>query len=272
MKNRFKVLLNLTPAIISLLLIGAHFLRSGNFLVSILSLILIMALCVREPLVARTAQITLLLATAEWIHVAFTLVPVRMESGLPWTKLVIILGSVAALSVVSVFLFYSKSLKEMYHLSFSPDDNLLPQPEEHKSVPTGPSRPEQPLAAEHQQLLLAAHHLKVNITTASLLAFLLMDYSTLLGMVTLIAIALTNISLRGKMQSIGGRLPLDNRKKLYTRQTIGLCLLSVPIIGYYSFLLPAIKLPIIVGSIITVYTFILWAAARYEYLSNGNNS
>lgn len=269
MKKRFVVLLHISPAIISLLLIGAHFLRSGNFFVAAISLLLAMALCIREPLIARTAQVALFLATAEWAHVAFTLVSARLEAGLPWTKLAIILGAVAALSLASLCLFFTAVLKDMYHLSFDPAENTQNRMPTHDNIKEECSSTTRALETEQRQKLLAVHYLKSTFTSCSLLAFLLMDYSTLLGMVTLIAIGLTNSSLRTKMQGIGGILPQEDRKKIYTRQTLGLCVFAVSIIGYYSFSLPAIKLSLIVGSIITAYTLILWAMARYEYLDPG---
>lgn len=64
MKKRFVVFCYLAPVMLSLLMIGAHFLRTGNFIVPIMSLLLIMSLGVREPLVARTVQFALVLATA----------------------------------------------------------------------------------------------------------------------------------------------------------------------------------------------------------------
>lgn len=269
MKKRFAVVLHLIPVIISLLLVGAHFLRSGNLFFTAFSFLLIMALCIREPLVARVVQVALFLATVEWIHVAFTLVSSRLDAGLPWGKLSIILGAVAALSLASIGLFLSSALKEMYHLSHEPRNHSHNGRGAHPTAILSKTVPAP--TTEHRQKLLSVHYLKNTLTTCSLLAFLIMDYSSLLGMVTLIAVALTNSSLRAKMKQIGGVLSLEDRKKLYVRQTFGLCLLSLPIIGYYSFSLPALKLTLIVGSVIAVFTMLLWAAARYEYIGNGAN-
>jgi hypothetical protein len=266
MKKRFVVFVHLIPAILSLLLIGAHFLREGNVIFPVLSLLLIMALCVREPLVARTAQIALLLASVEWIYVTFTFVSERMTAGAPWLRLVCILGAVTALALFAAALFRSRALKEMYHLSVKPDSN--PGNKEAgpaRAVADAPQAEQAPKAERHQKLL-AVHSLKTTLTSCSLLCFLLMDYSVGLGMVTLIVIGLINFSLRTRMQKIGGILPLADRKKLYFRQTLGLCLLSLPIIGYYAVLLPARTQLLIIGAIIALFTLLLWASARYEYL------
>lgn len=269
MKKRFVVFLHLIPAGISLLLIGAHFLRTGNLLVPLLSLLLIMALCVREPFIARTVQVVLVLATAEWIHLIFTLVSARLEAGLPWTKLVLILGGVAALALVSIGLFWAKALKEMYHLSLDPGTSLPNRVATPEQARPRPRQPEPAVVTERRQKLLAVYKLKVTLTTCSLLCFLLMDYSLGLGMIALIAIGLINSALRTKMQRIGGILPSAERKRLYLRQTLGLGLFALPMIGYYAILLPASKQPLIVGSVIAAFTLLLWAAARYEYLHMG---
>ena len=265
MKKRLVVFCYLIPVLLSLLLIGAHFLRFGNVLVPILSLLLIVALCIREPLVARAVQLALLLATAEWVRVAFDLVAARLEAGLPWTRLALILGAVAALAIASIALFLTKTLKEMYHLTCDLGNQGLDRIVEPDCALTGLSQAEPATATEHRQQLLAVHNLKGTLTTGSLLSFLLMEYSIGLGMVTLIAIGLINSALRKRMQGLGV-LPLADRKKLYSRQVVGLFLFALPIIGYYSFSLPAMEHRLIVDSIITAFTLLLWAAARYEYL------
>lgn len=269
MKKRFVVFCFLIPVIISVILIGAHFLRSGNVLIPILSLLLVMALCIREPLVARTVQFVLLLATAEWIHAAYVLISTRVDAGLPWTKLGIILGSVGALSLASIGLFLTKTLKEMYHLSDAPDDKVQSREGEHGRDMTETSRVREVSLPEHRQKLLAVHSLKSNLTICSLLAFLIMDYSVGVGVAFLVVIGLVNIGLRTKIQGIGGILPSEDRRKLYVRQIIGFCLFALPSIGYYSFLLPTMKHRLIVGSIITAFTLLLWLAARFEYLYTG---
>ncbi len=269
MKKRFVVFFHLIPVIFSLLLIGAHFLRTGNVIVTVFCLLLSMALCVREPLVARTVQVALLLASAEWIHVAYGLVSARLESGLPWTKLVIILGAVTALSLTAFCLFYSKVLKEMYHLAFAPRKNWQQGMVGEDGAPAGLPQPEQTAEREQRQKLLTVHALKSTLAPCSLLAFLLMDFSIGLGMGTLLALGLINYGLRSKLRGIGGSLTPAEGKKLYVRQTIGLGGFALLVIGYYTFLLPTLIQPLIVGAIIAAFSFLLWAAARYEYVHIG---
>ena len=266
MKKRFVVFFHLIPAIISLLLIGAHFLRSGNLLITAVSLLLILALGVREPLIARAVQVALLLATAEWVHVAFTLVSDRMQEGVPWTNVAIILGAVTALSLASIFLFLSSALKERYHLTFAQSKDLKSSMAAHDRAMSGLSQTKQATETENRQQLFAVHNLKSILTTCSVFTMLMMDYSIGLGMMTLIVIGLTNCALRTKMNRIGGVLPSEDQKKLYFRQICGLGLLALPILSYYYLSLTTMQHIIIVGSIITAFTLLLWAAAHYEYV------
>lgn len=272
MKKRLVVFVHLMPAMLSLLLIGAHFLRAGNVLVLLMSLLLITALCIREPLVARTAQVALLLATAEWIHVAYNLVMARLAAGAPWSKLVAILGAVAALSLLASALFRARALQEMYHLTPAPVSSPPERTTAPKPSADRPSPPQQSADSDQRQRLLAVYHLKSNLTTASLLTFLLMEFSTALGMVTLIAIGIINSALRSKLHKIGGTLSPAQRQGLYVRQSVGLGIFALPIIAYYAYSLPALIQPLIVTAIITTFTLLLWALARYEYLHMGHDS
>ncbi|MDA0708590.1 MAG: hypothetical protein O3B73_00100 [bacterium] len=106
----------LTPVGISFLLIGAHFLRSGHVFFVLLSILFIGLLFVKRPMVARLVQFGLLLATCEWIQTTFAFVSIRMENGLPWIRLMIILGSVACFTLVSAGVFFLKTQKERYGL------------------------------------------------------------------------------------------------------------------------------------------------------------
>lgn len=267
MKKRLVVFCHLLPAIISLLLLGAHFLRSGNILLTALSLLLVLGLGVREPLAARTVQVVLVLAVAVWFKLGFGLVAARLDAGTPWLRLAIIIGAVAALSLVAAVLFFSKELKLMYHLSDEQGENLPLHDLGTKQGDSG--KKEITIDTEKQHKLFAAHYRKTILHTSSLIALLLMDYSIGLGMVTLIVIGVISSAFRRKIQRIGGKLSLEERKKLYFTQSLGLLLGTALIIGYYSLSMPGIKQPVIFAAIILALPLLLWAAARFEYLHLG---
>ena len=108
--------IQLTPVIISFLLMGAHFLRSGHLFFVALSLLFIGLLFVKRPIVARLIQVVLVLATVEWIYTTYGFVSFRMAQGLPWMRLMIILGVVACFTLASAGVFFTKTQKERYSL------------------------------------------------------------------------------------------------------------------------------------------------------------
>jgi len=96
------------------LLLGAHFLRAGNFLM--------VAVCVASPLLflyrRRWSLIALQLlaycASATWIAVAIDLVQMREQLGQRWTAAAIILGSVALYTLIAGLLLNSRRITARY--------------------------------------------------------------------------------------------------------------------------------------------------------------
>ncbi len=117
MKKSAVVFSQLIPVTLSLLVLGAHFVRSGPLLPAAVCIFLIAGLFFRNPIAARLAQLALFLGTIEWILTASSLAMYRSMAGVPSTRMVIILGSVAAFTFMSIFVFYTKTLKERYGIS-----------------------------------------------------------------------------------------------------------------------------------------------------------
>jgi uncharacterized membrane protein HdeD (DUF308 family) len=116
MKSSIRSTIQLTPVVISFILMGAHFLRSGHLFFVVLSLVFIGFLFVKRPIIARLVQAALVLATVEWIYTAFVFVSIRMENGLPWVRLMIILGVVACFTLASTGVFFLKTQEDRYSL------------------------------------------------------------------------------------------------------------------------------------------------------------
>ena len=104
------------PIALSLAVLGAHFMRYGNEIGVFFSLALIALLFLRRPWVARVVQVALVLGALEWIRTLQGLVQVRTALGEPTTRMVIILGSVALVTLASALLFQSTTLKKVYRL------------------------------------------------------------------------------------------------------------------------------------------------------------
>jgi hypothetical protein len=97
------VLRMLLPAL-ALLLLAAHFFRGGLFPLAAISFGLIALLPVSRPWAALLLRAALALGTVEWLRTAWDLAGRRALAGQPYTRLLLILGAVATLTVVAAWL------------------------------------------------------------------------------------------------------------------------------------------------------------------------
>lgn len=104
----------LFPVVFSFGLLAAHFSRAGFFPLMILSLAIPLLLFIKRPWVARSIQVVLILGAAEWIRAMFGYIEIRKSIGDDWTRLAIILVSVALLTALSGLVFRSKTLRKTY--------------------------------------------------------------------------------------------------------------------------------------------------------------
>jgi hypothetical protein len=102
------------PIVLSLVALGAHFLRYGNELGVIASIVLIGLLFVRRVWVARLSQVALVLGTIQWLWTMVTLVQIRAAQGASPTRMVLILGAVSLVAFGSALLFQTQRLKRIY--------------------------------------------------------------------------------------------------------------------------------------------------------------
>jgi hypothetical protein len=106
--------LYLIPVSLSLWLLGAHFFRAGQLVPALLSLLFFFALFIRHPWTNLIVRLALIAGTIEWIRTSMVLVIARQSLGLPWERLVLILGSVILLTVYSIFALKSETLQKHY--------------------------------------------------------------------------------------------------------------------------------------------------------------
>ena len=111
-----KKVLIYVPVVLSLVVLGAHFMRYGNPIGVVGSLSLIALLFVRRPWVARLMQVVLILGALEWVRTIYELVQVRATQGQPFTRMTVILGVVVVVTFCSALLFQSPALKRIYGL------------------------------------------------------------------------------------------------------------------------------------------------------------
>lgn len=101
----------LTPVILSLLLLSAHFFRAGWLPLVIYYLSLIGLLFVRRGWAARLIQLSLVLGSLEWMRALMMYVAERQAMGQPWRRLALILGTIALFTALSALVFQCRSLK-----------------------------------------------------------------------------------------------------------------------------------------------------------------
>lgn len=106
--------LQLLPVVLSLLVLGAHFLRSGNVAMVVVVLFFLGLLGVRRVWAARTVQVVLVLGALEWVRTLARLLALRAQEGQPAQNLVLILGGVALLTGLSTLVFRAARLRSWY--------------------------------------------------------------------------------------------------------------------------------------------------------------
>lgn len=102
------------PVVLSLVALGAHFLRFGHWIGGIASVALVALLAVRRPWVPRLMQVVLVLGAVEWLRTLHGLAQVRSAMGQPYVRMTVILGAVAAMTFLSALLFQWRPLKKIY--------------------------------------------------------------------------------------------------------------------------------------------------------------
>ena len=82
----------------------------------LISLLIPFLLFWKTKISVRIIQISLLLSAFEWIRTMIFLINIRIETNENWIRMAIILGFVAILNLLSIFIFNTKDMKKIYHL------------------------------------------------------------------------------------------------------------------------------------------------------------
>jgi len=96
--------LTLTPAVLSALVLAAHFLRRGQLVACALCLAAASLAFVRRPWAPRVLQAFLLLGVLEWARTLVALLAERRAAGEPAGRLVVIIGTVIAVALLGAAL------------------------------------------------------------------------------------------------------------------------------------------------------------------------
>ena len=104
----------LLPVVLSFLLLGAHFYRYGLVPLTLACVAVLFLLFLRKTWVPRLFQVLLVLGVLEWLRTLYVLAAMRIAWDQPWTRLAVILGTVALLTALSGLVFRSAKLKARY--------------------------------------------------------------------------------------------------------------------------------------------------------------
>ena len=111
-----KTFLLCTPVVLSLVVLGAHFMRYDNWIAVYGVAMLLVLMFVRRPWVARLLQLVLVIGAFEWLRTLYGLARFRIAQDQPFVRMAVILGVVAAVTLGSALLFQTPSLRKTYRL------------------------------------------------------------------------------------------------------------------------------------------------------------
>ncbi len=102
------------PTVLSFWILGAHYLRAGNWVMVGACVVMPAALLVRQRWVLRAVQALLLLGCGEWVLTAWGLMQERMARHEAFGRLIVILGGVGASCVAAALLLETARVKKRY--------------------------------------------------------------------------------------------------------------------------------------------------------------
>ncbi len=100
--------------LLSMLLVAAHFLRNGNYLLVAICLALPLLLLIKRRWSLRLVQGALLIAAGVWVQTLSVIARQRIASGRPWGAAAVILLSVAAYTLFTAWLFNKPGVLAQY--------------------------------------------------------------------------------------------------------------------------------------------------------------
>jgi hypothetical protein len=106
----------LSPVVLSLVVLAAHFSRHDVPALPWLCLAAPLLLFVRRPWVPRVLQLVLVAGALEWIRTTIALASQRMDTGEPWLRMVLILIVVTLVTAGSAALIETEHVRRRYGL------------------------------------------------------------------------------------------------------------------------------------------------------------
>ncbi len=108
------MLLRLIPMMIAFLLMAAHFLRSGSFVLVGVSVLLPFLLLAKKRWALFLVQGATYLGAVIWVWTTVILVQQRIMVGEQWVRMCLILSGVAAFSLYAGYLLNADTIESRY--------------------------------------------------------------------------------------------------------------------------------------------------------------
>jgi hypothetical protein len=106
--------LRITLVIVAAILLVAHFLRQGEFILMLLCMLTPLLLLIKKRWSLFALQLLMYLDATIWLITTIKIVQERIFFGEAWVRLVIILGAVILFTIVAGLLLNSSIIKEKY--------------------------------------------------------------------------------------------------------------------------------------------------------------
>lgn len=111
------LIVRLLLPLLALLLLAAHFYRADWLALAVLSIALVPLLAVPRWWAARALQVALVLGALEWLRTLAVFAAMRVAAGQPVLRLALILGAVAAITLLAAWTFQHRTLRARFRLA-----------------------------------------------------------------------------------------------------------------------------------------------------------
>ena len=104
----------IVPLILAALLLAAHFLRGGDWILVLASLLAPLLLLVRKRWSLTALQMLTCIGSGVWVYTGIGLVEQRLAAGAPWERLALIMGAVSAFTLWAALLLNSETIRQRF--------------------------------------------------------------------------------------------------------------------------------------------------------------
>ncbi|NOZ03255.1 MAG: hypothetical protein GXO92_01410 [FCB group bacterium] len=100
--------------VLAFLLLGAHFLRGGNMVLVVGSVLVPLLLFIKKRWILVLVQWLAYFGALSWAYTTFVLVHRRIQMGGPWLRMLLILSAVTVITFLAGYLLKSDVVRKRY--------------------------------------------------------------------------------------------------------------------------------------------------------------